>query len=118
MDTKPPISRAKMISITKSAIKAMKVRMVWVILFMFLTSKLVVEFVQTTIPDCFAMTVNKSNLTCLLLSQLYKHVVQIVEKFIRKVNQIIFVITYCTLAPSYIQIPSNLLYNSYLISSF
>lgn len=27
MDTKPPISRAKMISITKSAIKAMKVRM-------------------------------------------------------------------------------------------
>lgn len=85
MDSKPPISRAKMISITKSAIKAMKVRMVLVFLFMFLTSVLVVV---SGFP----------NLTCLFLSQLYKHVVQIVEKFIRKVSRIIFLITYCTLA--------------------
>lgn len=67
MDSKPPISRAKMISITKSAIKAMKV--------------------SSDNYLCFQEHLALILIIWFCFSQLYKHVVQIVEKFIKKVRQ-------------------------------
>lgn len=74
IDMKPPISRAKMMSITKSAIKAIKV------------GRVECHFICT----CDSVLTYSSYLLQLLTlsfscGQLYKHVVQIVEKFIKKV---------------------------------
>lgn len=75
-----------MISITKSAIKAMKVRM---------NSTFLVT-VSIYVSDILCISAMKSLLSlygvdhvlaCFLFHQLYKHVVQIVEKFIKKVSR-------------------------------